>query len=150
LCTHAADDHAIHIALADGGGPGIVLGAYTGASIPSGAGALAARAPRYLIESMPSSPDALLYRITALGFGSAGTTQVAVQAYYRKLLIVAAPPGPLSPGAPSEPTEPASPAASGTGTAVPAPGTPGGPGVRVSWREIANWHDGVAAATEAG
>ncbi len=159
LCSHApAGDGAIHEALADGGGPGVTLGAFTAAQIPTGAGALAAQPPRYLIERMPSPPEALLYRITALGFGSAGTTQVAVQAYYRKLLA-AAPSGPSSPGTPGEPPpagDPGSqgelpapspaPDSPGTDTAPAAPGTPGGAGVRVSWREIANWHDGVAAA----
>lgn len=163
LCSPAAaGDGAIHEALADGDGPGVVLGAYTATRIPTGAGALAARPPRYLIERMPSPPDALLYRITALGFGSAGTMQVAVQAYYRKLLV-AVPSGPSSPGTPGEPApsaDPGSPAESPapppapdspeTSTAPAAPGTPGGPGLRVSWREIANWHDGVAAAAPAG
>ena len=138
LCTQAVDAGDIHLALADGGGPGIVFGAFTGARMPAGSGALAARAPRYLIERMPSAPDSLLYRITALGFGSAGTTQVGVQAYYRKLLVA-------TPAAPSSPAAPAEPGGPETGTAPPAPGMPGGPGVRVSWREIANWHDGVAA-----
>ena len=180
LCSHAAADSDIHVALADGDGPGVVFGAFTGARIPSGVGALAAQAPRYLIERMPSAPNALLYRITALGFGSAGTTQVALQAYYRKLLLDAAPPEPgppgtpspgtpSEPGAPSEPgppvppgepatqNDPADPAAPpatppapdnpGTGAAPGAPGTPGGPGLRVGWREIGNWHDGVAAGS---
>ncbi|UVW30089.1 hypothetical protein [Massilia sp. H6] len=128
LCAHrAGGDGVIQAALADDDGPGVVFGAFTGALIPSGQGALAAQAPRYLIERMPSAPTALLYRITALGFGSAATTQVALQAYYRKPLALEVP---------------------GAGVAAPGPGMPGGAGVRVGWREIANWHDAVAMTTE--
>lgn len=156
LCAHAAGgEGAIHAALADGDGPGVVFGAFTGALIPSAQGGLAAQAPRYLIERMPSPPTALLYRIAALGFGSAGTTQVAVQAYYRKLLALPAAPPPETPALPGDPA--AAPAAPATPPAqevpdanapAPGPGAPGGAGVRVGWREIANWHDGVAAGAE--
>ena len=160
LCSHAAGGADIFVALSDDEGPGVVLGRFTGASIPSGAGALAVQPPRYLIELMPSAPDAMLYRITALGFGSAEATQVAVQAYYRKLLATSGPPGPPASGPPGEagaqdsPGEPsgqaAAPGAPGDSptTTLPAlPGTPGGPGVRVGWREIGNWQDAVAAAS---
>ena len=166
LCAHAAGGQAaLHAALADDDGPGVVFGTFTGALIPSGAGGLAAQAPRYLIERMPSPPGALLYRITALGFGTAGTTQVALQAYYRKLAAPteeAAPPEapqePALPGAPVPPGDPAvlpalppaqEPPEASDPAPVPGPGMPGGPGLRVSWREIANWHDGVAAASAA-
>lgn len=118
LCVQAPGFGDIAAALADDEGPGVALGAFTGAQAPAGEGALAAQAPRYLIELMPSPAGALLYRVTALGFGSAGTTQVGVQAYYRKLLPAGA-----------------------------APGMPGGPGVRVGWREIGNWHDTVASSS---
>ena len=117
LCERAPDPGDLFAALADDEGPAVALGTFTGAQIAAEEGALAARSPRYLIERMPSAAGALLYRISALGFGSAETTQVALQAYYRKLL----------PG--SSPT--------GTG----APGTPGGPGMRVGWREIGNWQE---------
>jgi type IV pilus assembly protein PilX len=173
LCRHAAGEE-IHAVLADPEGPGVVLGAFSGVTIPTG-GALAARAPRYLIELMPSSPDTLLYRITALGFGSVETTQAAVQAYYRKVLPPSAPPpgsgGPpgappgAEPGVPAVPAGPDAPAApepeqppapgggpgSGTpppGQALPtgAPGSPGGPGIRVGWREIGNWQDSMVVS----
>ncbi|MCC2956462.1 hypothetical protein LK542_12640 [Massilia sp. IC2-477] len=125
LCAQAADAADIFTTLADATGPSVALGSFTGAQIPVGEGALAVQAPRYLIERMPSTPEVLLYRVSALGFGSVDTTQVAVQAYYRKLL-------PASP--PAEPAQ---------GGAEPgAPGTPGGPGVRVGWREISNWQEG--------
>lgn len=128
LCERAADAGDILAALADDAGPAVALGTYTGALIPAGEGALPALAPRYLIERMPVASGALLYRVSALGFGSVATTQVAVQAYYRKLLATSAPqPGPQ---APSEPPASAL------------------PGTRVGWREIGNWHDAVAAARE--
>ena len=117
LCGHAPDAGSIFAALADETGPAVALGSFTDAHIPAGEGGLAAQAPRYLIERMPSASGALLYRVSALGFGSAGTTQVAVQAYYLKLLV---------PGTPAGPT---------------APGSPGGPGIRVGWREIGNWRE---------
>jgi type IV pilus assembly protein PilX len=140
LCSHVAGAGAeVLAALADAEGPGIALGRFTGASIPSGAGALASQAPRYLIELMPSPSDAILYRITALGFGRAQSTQVAVQAYYRKLVATAAPPGASASATPAETGD------SPTSVSPPLPGTPGGPGVRVGWREISNWHDAVAA-----
>lgn len=169
LCRHAAGED-IHASLADPEGPGIVLGAFSGVTMPTG-GALAAQAPRYLIELMPSSPDTLLYRITALGFGSVETTQAAVQAYYRKVLPpsapapgTGAPPG-AEPGVPNVPAEPDAPAApeaeqppapgGGPGSGAPppgqtlppgAPGSPGGPGIRVGWREIGNWQDIMVAS----
>lgn len=171
LCRQSAGEE-IHAALADPEGPGVVLGAFSGVTIPTG-GALAAQAPRYLIELMPSSPDTLLYRITALGFGTVETTQAAVQAYYRKVLPPSAPapgtgasPG-AEPGAPDLPGGPDAPAApateqppapgggpgSGTppaGQALPpgAPGSPGGPGIRVGWREIGNWQDSMVASRQ--
>ncbi|MEW6763459.1 MAG: hypothetical protein AB1437_21790 [Pseudomonadota bacterium] len=171
LCRHAAGED-IHASLADPEGPGIVLGAFSGVAMPTG-GALAAQAPRYLIELMPSSPDTLLYRITALGFGSVETTQAAVQAYYRKVLPpsapapgTGAPPG-AEPGVPNVPGGPDAPAApeteqpaapgGGPGSGAPAPdqtlppgtpGSPGGPGIRVGWREIGNWQDAMVASRQ--
>lgn len=143
LCERAPDVADIFAALADDEGPAVALGSFTGALIPAGEGALPARAPRYLIERMPSTAGALLYRVSALGFGSVATTQVALQAYYRKLPAIGPPqaPGP-APGQPEGPgaEAPAQPASS------PLPGTPGGPGIRVGWREIGNWHEAVASA----
>lgn len=155
LCEHAPDPGAIFAALADDEGPAIPLGAFTGALLPSGEGALPARAPRYLIERMPAAPDTLLYRVSALGFGSMAGTQVALQAYYRKLLAAAPPAGSGAPGNAPPPGlgpepgqgEPAGPEAPGPAP-TDLPGTPGGPGLRVGWREIGNWHQAVAAGRE--
>ncbi|MFC0252722.1 pilus assembly protein [Massilia consociata] len=167
LCAHAADSGDILAALADEEGPGVLLGSYTGALIAAGEGALAAQAPRYLIELMPSGPEAMLYRVTALGFGSAGTTQVAIEAYYRKLVAAGAPAGPPgaaglpgNPGNPGMPDRegprgpdnppglpgPPEPGQSGQAKPPGAPGTPGGPGMRVGWREIGNLQEALAAA----
>lgn len=149
LCAQALDAGDIFVALADEAGPAVALGTFTGTRIPTGESALAASAPRYLIERMPAAQGSLLYRVTALGFGSVATTQVAVQAYYRKLLAAGAA-GPAEPSEPAEPSGAASAAAqSPVPRLLPAPGTPGGPGMRVGWREIGNWHEAVAAA-EAG
>lgn len=163
LCRGASGD-AIGAALADADGPGVVLGAFSGARMALGGGALAAQPPRYLVELMPSGPDAILYRITALGFGSAETTQAAVQAYYRKLLPTPppAPPipeneSPTEPGVPIAPdgadppatgesASPATPPPPAPGTPQSGPGSPGGPGIRVGWREIGNWQDTMAAS----
>ncbi|VXB14710.1 hypothetical protein [Massilia sp. 9I] len=151
LCGQALDPSDIFVALADDDGPSVVLGSFTGAQIPAGTGALPAQAPRYLIERMPEASGVLLYRVSALGFGSADTTQVAVQAYYRKLLAAGPATGP-DPG--QEPgTEPETGDGQGDGPSAPdpsappgSPGTAGGPGIRVGWREIANWSETVAAA----
>jgi Tfp pilus assembly protein PilX len=70
----------------------IAYGTFTGATMPSGPGVLPARAPRYIIELMPlaragedaSGPAANFYRITAIGFGARDSTQVVLQAFYRR------------------------------------------------------------------
>lgn len=167
LCRSTSSD-AIHAALADADGPSVVLGAFSGVRMPLGGGALAAQPPRYLVELMPSSADAILYRITALGFGSAQTSQAAVQAYYRKLLPATPPASPtpeneepsgVEPGSPDAPdgsdppgtgegASPASPPPATPARDAPqsGPGSPGGPGIRVGWREIGNWQDTMAAS----
>lgn len=71
-------------------------GRFTGAMLPVGAGALPARAPRYIIELMPlvrGGEDAgqrsdNLYRITVIGFGVRANTQVVLQEFYRKVAPV--------------------------------------------------------------
>jgi len=162
LCAPVSDLGDIAALLADDEGPAVALGGFTGAQMPVGEGAQAAQSPRYLIELLPSPAGALLYRISALGFGSVDTTQVALQAYYLKVLAGGgggpAPPGPEpAPGQAPDPdpttgqgpgpapggTLPGSigKAQSGSGGS---PGSPGGPGIRVGWREIANWSDIVA------
>ena len=75
----------------------VEYGAFTGARMPTGAGSLPGRPPRYIIELMPfplagadaSGPSANFYRITAIGFGSRPATKVVLQSFYRK--SVAAP-----------------------------------------------------------
>lgn len=69
-------------------------GAFTGAVMPTGAGTLPARPPRYIIELMPfpragedaSQPVTNFYRVTAIGFGSRPATKVVLQSFYRKSL----------------------------------------------------------------
>jgi Tfp pilus assembly protein PilX len=68
-------------------------GKFTGAVLPTGGGALPARAPRYVIELMPlaragedaGQRAANLYRVTAIGFGVRPSTQVVLQSFYRKV-----------------------------------------------------------------
>jgi Tfp pilus assembly protein PilX len=68
-------------------------GRYTGEALPTGGGALPARAPRYVIELLPlvrAGEDAGqgahgVYRITAIGFGARPGTQVVLQSFYRKV-----------------------------------------------------------------
>ncbi|BDT58351.1 hypothetical protein MasN3_18450 [Massilia varians] len=138
LCEHAPQADALFALLADDEGPAVALGSFTGALLPAGEGALPARAPRYLVERLSSVPGALLYRVSALGFGSMASTQVALQAYYRKLLPSTPPPGQEEETVPQA-AAPAPPAL---------PGTAGGAGIRVGWREIGNWHESVAAGAE--
>lgn len=77
----------------DAGANGAVsYGTFTGAVMPTGAGTLPARPPRYIIELMPFSRAgedagqqvANFYRITAIGFGSRPATKVVLQSFYRK------------------------------------------------------------------
>jgi Tfp pilus assembly protein PilX len=79
---------------AEGAGSAVTpYGKFTGAMLPTGAGSLPARAPRYIIELMPlvrAGEDAgqragNLYRITAIGFGARANTQVVLQSFYRKV-----------------------------------------------------------------
>lgn len=79
--------------LAGDGGAITPYGRFTGAALPTGGGALPARAPRYVIELMPlarAGEDAgrraaNVYRITAIGFGVRDSTQVVLQSFYRKV-----------------------------------------------------------------
>lgn len=69
----------------------VAYGRFTGQVFPTGEGPLPARLPRYIIEVMPhhkagaaADQSSSVYRITALGFGTRETTQVALQTIYRK------------------------------------------------------------------
>lgn len=121
LCGHSEPPAWQRADLAD---PAVAVeyGRFTGATMPAGAGLLTARAPRYVIELLPvpgATPAAgTFYRITALGFGSRPATRVVLQSCYRK--PPAAPPG--------------------VPVALPAR--------RISWREIANWPELHAAASQ--
>jgi len=82
-------------ALADtsSGARSVPYGSFTGQSFQTGAGAMPARPPRYLIELMAynkAGEDAsgdgrtYFYRVTAIGFGMRDTTRVVLQTFYRK------------------------------------------------------------------
>lgn len=64
----------------------VEYGRFTGASMPTGAGLLPAKAPRYIVELLagPGPGPEPSYRITAIGFGASATTRVVLQAYYRR------------------------------------------------------------------
>lgn len=70
----------------------VAYGAFTGAALATGAGALPCCRPRYVIEPVAiahageSAGQAAshAYRITAIGFGAQRTTQVVLQAIYRR------------------------------------------------------------------
>ncbi|MFZ4876897.1 pilus assembly PilX family protein [Janthinobacterium sp. Mn2066] len=82
----AADDEGV--------GTTVAYGRFTGAAMQTGQGFLPFRRPRYLIELLPfhapgeeagaAAPASYLYRVTAIGFGANGDTQVVLQTYYRK------------------------------------------------------------------
>lgn len=97
LCAHAprpALPAWQRVPLADSADEhGVQYGRFTGMAMPVGGGSLPSRAPRYIIESMPSAragedasvrPPTLL-RITAIGFGASEASQVVLQTYYLKL-----------------------------------------------------------------
>jgi Tfp pilus assembly protein PilX len=96
LCAYVALPQAPGwqtVGLADAAAATTPYGRFTGAVLPVGAGALPARAPRYVIELMPfarAGEDAgqragNLYRITAIGFGARDNTHVVLQEFYRKV-----------------------------------------------------------------
>jgi type IV pilus assembly protein PilX len=154
LCLAAAPPAWQVQDLLDAANPALVpYGHYTGASLATGKGLLPARPPAYLIEKIapPGAGEALgsFYRITAIGFGSRGATQVVLQAVYRKPKP-APPGGPASPGGAGE--APGAGAGPPDGRGPPA-GNPAAPAVqlpagRISWREIANWPQLHAQAIE--
>ena len=129
---------AVDLASADADVP-VPYGRFTGRTMPTGAGPLPARAPRYLIERIhseqiptvvpatatASSPGSLnatevWYRITAIGFGARAVNQVVLQSYFRV----------------------APPVSDALGKAGDRP-SPAGPltAMRVGWREILNWQE---------
>jgi len=71
----------------------VPYGRFTGKTLPIGEGALPARLPRYVIESLvynkpgeaaEGAGKTHFYRITAIGFGARDTTRVVLQTFYRK------------------------------------------------------------------
>jgi type IV pilus assembly protein PilX len=123
LCLATSPTSWETLDLAEPGHPALVpYGYYTGAAMGTGKGMLTARLPGYLIERIvpPGASPAMgqFYRITAIGFGSHATTRAVLQSVYRL-----PPPGPGPPPA----------------------GLPAG---RIGWREIANWPQLHAEATE--
>ena len=88
---------AANLAEGEAGAP---YGTFTGAIMPTGAGTLPARPPRYIIELMPfpragedaGEAVANFYRITAMGFGARDATRVVLQSFYRKSDPAEAPP----------------------------------------------------------
>jgi type IV pilus assembly protein PilX len=135
--------------LAEAGNPALVpYGYYTGAAMGTGTGLLTARLPAYLIEKIapPGATEAMggFFRITAIGFGSRAMTRVVLQSDYR--LPKPVPPAGNEPGNESagEPNnEPTSEA--GNNPTPPPVQLPAG---RLGWREIANWPQLHAEASE--
>lgn len=78
----------------------VLYGHFTGRTFPAGVGPLPVAVPRYVIELMPHADAAgtttYFYRITSVGFGTRGTTQVALQMLYRKAGSSTMPAGRLS------------------------------------------------------
>ena len=62
----------------------VEYGHFTGASMPTGAALLPARAPRYIVELLALPGAEPSYRITAIGFGASAATRVVLQEYYRR------------------------------------------------------------------
>lgn len=138
LCHVASPPAWAALDLAEDGNPALVpYGYYTGASMATGKGLLTARPPAYLIEKIapPGATVAMggFFRVTAIGFGSHATTRVVLQSTYRL-------PKPAPPASPS-----AAAAEPGPGPTPPPVTLPAG---RLGWREIANWTQLHAGASE--
>lgn len=78
----------LEVDLEDPKGPTVAYGEHTGRSFAQGvAGVQPTRAPRYLIEWLPDTSGTpgseLVYRVTAIGFGSRPEVQVVLQMLYR-------------------------------------------------------------------
>jgi Tfp pilus assembly protein PilX len=113
----------------------VPYGAFSGARMPTGTGPLPARLPRYIIEPLADPAAAAhsgsVYRITAIGFGARVTTRIVLQSFYRQR------PPPGQGAAPEQDGQPGDdPSAAGL--------TVG----RIGWREVANWPELHAAATQ--
>ena len=96
LCKRAIDGQipswlAINLADTSAQSLSVPYGRFTQQKFPTGQLALPAALPRYVIELMPyhrpgmdASASSYAYRITAIGFGANSSTQVVLQAFYRK------------------------------------------------------------------
>lgn len=72
----------------------VPFGNFTGQKMQTGKGSLPSKLPRYIIEVLgynaagtvtDSENKKYFYRITAMGFGARESTQVVLQAFYRKI-----------------------------------------------------------------
>jgi type IV pilus assembly protein PilX len=101
---------------------GMDYGSFTGRVMQTGIGALPARLPRYLIETLPRRVDqpatdkSIRYRIGAIGFGPDPDTTVMLQSVYRHQAAAA---GDANAGGGAE-----------------AAASSAGPSMRLSWREF--------------
>lgn len=98
LCSHAPEGAPpvwMNVDFFDGSAQAksVPYGHFTGQTFQTGAGTLPSKPPRYIIELLPyiragedvtGESRTYLYRITAIGFGTRDTTQVVLQAVYRK------------------------------------------------------------------
>lgn len=168
LCKAAMPPAAPAWQVVDLGDPAATTGYgdFTGAVMPAGAGLLPARPSRYIIELVPvagAPPSAgAFYRITAIGFGSRAATRVVLQSYYRKALGAqaaaggsastqggtAAPPAGSASASGDTASPPPGTAAPPPGAGAPPPGTAALPEKRIGWRELANWPELHAAASQ--
>jgi type IV pilus assembly protein PilX len=78
----------LDVDLEDADGPSVAYGEHTRRSFAQGtAGVQPVRAPRYIIEWLPDTSgtpgSAVVYRVTAIGFGSRTEVQVVLQMLYR-------------------------------------------------------------------
>ena len=62
----------------------VEYGRFSGRTMPTGAGLLPARLPRYLVELLAVPGAQPRYRITAIGFGTDAATVVVLQGYYAR------------------------------------------------------------------
>lgn len=66
------------------GASSVEYGRFTGATMPTGAGLLPSRPPRYIVELLDYPAADPVYRITAIGFGAGEATRVVLQGHYRR------------------------------------------------------------------
>ncbi len=148
LCGARAPPAWQALDLTDAGNPALVpYGHFTGAALAVGRGALTARLPVYVIESIApagaTAQQGSFYRVTAIGFGTRTSTRVVLQSLVRVPPPAGGAEGNHGHGDDSDEGHDED-SDDAHGSDNPTPAGPQGrrlPAGRVGWREVTNWDE---------